>query len=58
MPKVILPPGPTEREQTRSKEGRAEWERPVLRRLAANEAQQPHGGEEGGHQGGGHGHRT
>jgi hypothetical protein len=43
-------PRPSEIEQkTRLEDRRAVWERPAVRRLAAIDAQAPHGGEEGHH---------
>jgi len=54
MSNVISTPRPSESEQkTRLEDGRADWERPALRRLAASEAQ--HKGDEGGGGGKGHG---
>jgi hypothetical protein len=43
MPNGVSTPHPSESERTPPKDGRAEWERPALRRLAASEAQ--HGGK-------------
>jgi hypothetical protein len=48
MPNQNSTPGPRETEQkNRLEDGRAEWERPALRRLAAIEAQA--GGDENHH---------
>jgi hypothetical protein len=43
MPNGVSTLHPSESKRTPPKDGRAEWERPALRRLAASEAQ--HGGK-------------
>jgi hypothetical protein len=39
MANSISAPKPSKSEQNRSEDGRADWERPALRRLKASEAQ-------------------
>ncbi len=51
MPNATSTLRPSVSDHTRLEDGRADWERPALRRLAASEAQ--HKGDEGG--GGGKG---